>query len=160
MQKRLLLIIGSILVTMSIVIMTYTHNRHSIVNVMTKELEESLAHTQGKGLVKDLIHFNYDKVYVFEPYQAKESMEALIGFKCSILEETVSEGMMNMLFVEGEAPVAYLYGYVSNNGYYIELPIGTYSRSELDEMSYVATKQSVGNSGGTPLTYIHYLFAK
>ncbi|MEG0906689.1 MAG: hypothetical protein RSF87_10735 [Cellulosilyticaceae bacterium] len=160
MKKKSLFITISIVVIISIIAITYILNWNSTVNVNTRYLEDKLTHNQGEGQVKDLIGFNYDKVYIFEPYQPKESMESLIGFECSILKETVSEGMMNILFLESNVPVAYLYGYASNNGYYIELPVGTYTKSELNNMGYIATKHAVGNSAGTPQTYMHYLFTK
>lgn len=46
-------------------------------------------------------------------------MERQIGFKTRILQETVNENMINILFLKDDSPVAYLYGYGSNNGYYI-----------------------------------------
>ena len=45
-------------------------------------------------------------------------MEKQIGFKSRVLQETVNENMINILFVKDDSPVAYLYGYGSNNGYY------------------------------------------
>lgn len=135
-------------------------NWSSVVNVNTRNLENKLAHNlvQGQGQVKDLIDFSYDTVHIFEPYQPKESMELQIGFKFKGLKETVSEGMMNILFLNNNSSVAYLYGYPSNTGYYIQLPVGTYTKTELDEMSYTATTCEVGNSAGTPQTYNKYVF--
>lgn len=160
MKKKPILITISIIVAISVVAITYIFNWSSKVNVNTRYLEYKLVHNQSEGQVKDLINFNYDRVYVFEPYQSKESMESLVGFKCSILKETVNEGMMNILFLENNLTAAYLYGYASNKGYYIELPIGTYTKSELNEMNYTVKKQAVGNSAGTLQTYMHHLFTK
>ena len=110
------------------------------------------------GMVGELFNFDYDEVHVFSPYQSKDEMEKQIGFKSHVLQETVSEGMMNILFVKDESPVAYLYGYGSNNGYYIELPAGNYSKTELQEMRYEVGTSEVGNSSGTEKTYLNYIF--
>lgn len=162
-MKRKLLFTGAVfIVGVCICIIAYAMNWSSGVNVNTRNLENKLTHNlvQEQGQVKDLIDFSYDTVHIFEPYQPKESMELQIGFKFKGLKETVSEGMMNILFLNNNSPVAYLYGYPSNTGYYIELPVGTYTKIELDEMSYTATKCEVGNSAGTPQTYNKYVFDK
>lgn len=106
----------------------------------------------------ELFDFDYDEVYVFRPYQSKDEMEKQIGFKSHVLQETVSENMINILFVKDDSPVAYLYGYGSNNGYYIELPIGNYSKSELGKIRYRVIKKEVGNSPETEKTYLNYIF--
>jgi hypothetical protein len=110
------------------------------------------------GTAGELFDFDYDKLYVFEPYQSKDEMEKQIGFKSRVLQETVSENMINILFVKDDSPVAYLYGYGSNNVYYIELPIGNYSKSELQETRYRVITNKVGNSSGTEKTYLNYIF--
>lgn len=158
MRKKVQFIIISLILLISVVSITYIVNWNSKLNVNTRYLENKLTHTQNHGQVKDLIDINYDKVYVFQPYQPKESMESLIGFKCHILKETISEGMMNILFVENNSPVAYLYGYGANTGYYLDIPVGTYTKSDLDAMNYTVTNYEVGNSAGTPRTYMNYLF--
>lgn len=106
----------------------------------------------------ELFDFDYDEVYVFRPYQSKDEMEKQIGFKSHVLQETVSENMINILFVKDDSPVAYLYGYGSNNGYYIELPIGNYSKSELEKIRYRVITNEVGNSSGIEKTYLNYIF--
>ena len=57
----------------------------------------------------ELFDFDYDEVYVFRPYQSKDEMEKQIGFKSHVLQETVSENMINILFAKDDSPVAYLY---------------------------------------------------
>ena len=66
--------------------------------------------------------------------------------------------MINILFVKDDSPVAYLYSYGSNNGFYIELPIGNYSKSELKKTRYRLISIEVGNSSGTEKTYLNYIF--
>ena len=92
------------------------------------------------------------------PYQSKDEMDKQLGFKSYVLQETVSEGMMNVLFVKDNSPVVYLYGYGSNNGYYVSLPPGNYSKSELQKIRYKVVTNEVGNSSGAEKTYLNYLF--
>ena len=108
--------------------------------------------------VIDNVGRSEDKVYIFEHYQSKDEMEKQIGFKSRVLQETVNENMINILFVKDDAPVAYLYGYGSNNGDYIEMPIGNYSKSELEKTRYRVITNEVGNSSGTEKTYLNYIF--
>jgi len=136
----------------------------SLVSKNTKNLELILSEiiTSGEdstnGNVKDLIALDYDKMYVFEPYQSLEEMEKQIGFKYSKLKQGLSEGMINILFVKGNRTVAYLFGYSSTTGYFIEIPSGEYTKSQINKMTYTAEKREVGNSYGTPKTYMSYQF--
>ena len=77
----------------------------------TKSLEKTLSKSLNNkdNTCKYLFDFDYDKVYVFQPYLSKEVMEEEIGFKYWKLKETVNEGMVNMLFVKNNKPVVYLY---------------------------------------------------
>ena len=83
-------------------------------------------------------------------------MEEEIGFKYWKLKETINEGMVNMLFVENNKPVAYLYGYPSDLGIYIDIPIGEYKKSDLDKAAYSVDKINISNSYGNEKTYIKY----
>lgn len=122
---------------------------------LTDKLLNSVSDTSGT--VGELFDFDYDELYVLEPYQSKEEMEKQIGFKSRVLKVTVSEGMMNILFVKNNSPVAYLYGYASNNGYYIELPTGNHTKSELNAIKYNIIINEVGNSSGTENSYKRYI---
>lgn len=133
---------------------------NSQLNRNTRDLEKKLSASGGQvsGKTGKLFDFDYDELYVFEPYESKEEMETKIGFRTSILQEAVSEGMMNILFVKENSPVAYLYGYPSNTGYFIEMPSGKYRKNELDLVQYNKSMSDVGNSAGTPITFIRYTF--
>lgn len=133
---------------------------NSQLNRNTRDLEKKLSASdaQVSGKTVELFDFDYEILYVFEPYESKEEMETKIGFGISILQETVSEEMMNILFVKENSPVAYLYGYPSNTGYSIEIPSGKYRKDELDLVQYNKSTGDVGNSYGTPITFIRYTF--
>lgn len=160
MRKKLGLIAGILVAAVSVAAITYAVKWNSKVSVRTRNLENKLIHSQTQASVKELIDFEYDEVYVFEPYQPKESMEAELGFKCSLLKETVSEGMTNILFVKDNSPAAYLYGYTYQAGYYIDLPVGKYTKAELDAMNYTVTECAIEGAEETGQTYMKYAFTK
>jgi len=133
---------------------------NSLVSKNTRYLEKNLSENVKitNGNVKDFITFDYDKMYVFEPYQSIEEMERQIGFKYHKLKQGVSEGMLNILFVKDNRAIAYLYGYPSNIGYYINIQSGEYNKADIDYMTYTVEEREFGNSSGSPRTYMHYEF--
>lgn len=139
-------------------------DNNSLLSKNTRYLEELLTDennfTEGakEGSVKDLIKLNYDKVFVFGPYESVEVMEEKIGFKSSKLIQGLSEGTNNILFVKDNKEIAYLFGHPSNSGYYIDIPTGDYTKLEIDKMTYTMEGRDLGNSSGAPKTYIYYKF--
>lgn len=145
---------------LNILVVLFVLRCGSVVEVNNRYLTSRLSNTKGSGSVMELINLDYDRVYSFEPYQSKESMEKLIGFEYGDLKENISTHMMNILFVKDNQPVAYLYGPPNDNGFYLNLPIGTYTQSDFATMSYDIEIQELGNSAGTPQTYTFYSFRK
>lgn len=111
--------------------------------------------------LNDMIEFDYDYVIQFPPYADKKTMEKMLGFNCSILNESVNEGMMNLLFVKNNKAVCYIYGYGENNDFYLSLPdgakiqkkdIGTFFVSTTNGYStYISNNDNYGE-GRTLLT--------
>lgn len=133
---------------------------NSLVSQNTRQIEERLSQNTEDGNIRNLISFSYDKMYVFEPYQTLDNMEKQIGLKYSKLKEGLSEGTINILFVKDNKPIAYLFGYAANVGFYINLPSGEYTKAQVDKMAYTVDKREVGNSYGTPKTYMNYEFVQ
>jgi hypothetical protein len=128
----------------------------SLEKTLTKEIEFDKDGTEGK--VEELINLDYDKMYVFGPYESVEEMEKQIGFKSSALKQGVSEGTNNILFIKKNKEVAYLFGYPSNSGYYIDIPTGEYTREQLDKMAYLVKESQVENFSGPEQKYNYYEF--
>lgn len=131
---------------------------NSELNKNTRYIENKLSEVklEETGTVKDLFDLDYDILYVFRPYESKAEMEEQIGFKDNILKETVNEGMVNVLLVKENSPVTYLYGYPSNIGYYIDLPVGSYTKQELDSIRYTATVSQVEHISESPKIFTIY----
>ena len=66
--------------------------------------------------------------------------------------------MLNILFVKDNRAIAYLYGYPSNIGYYINIQSGEYNKADIEDMAYTVEEREVGNSSGPPKTYMYYEF--
>lgn len=128
----------------------------SLERILTKEIEFDKDSTEGK--VEELINFDYDKMYVFGPYEPVDEMEKQIGFTSSALKQGVSEGTNNILFINKNKEIAYLYGYPSNSGYYIDIPTGEYTKDQVDKMTYLIKEGQVGNSSGPEQKYNYYEF--
>lgn len=142
------------------VLFAYRYFSPCSTNTRTLEAVLSKAGLDGvqNGSVGDLLVLDYDKLYVFAPYENKERMELKLGFKTSVLKESVSENMLNYMFVKDGRPAAYLYGYPESIGYCINLKSGAYLKSQLDEMKYEVQTIDVGNSIGKEKTYQDYNF--
>ena len=157
MKRNVWKIVLSLFVILSLVVFSWWN---SSFNKTTRQLEKNLTSSilNQTGMGEDLFNFDYDFLYVFEPYQSQAEMEEQIGFKTRVLQETVSEGMLNLLFVKNQKPVAYLYGYPSNAKYNIEILPGYYTQSAIDSLEYIEIETDLGNSSGEPIIYTNYQF--
>lgn len=78
---------------------------------------------EGNGMVtlNEVVPFAWDTVYTFAPYTPRKDIEAVIGFQSAAVQETVSEGMVQLLFVKGDVVAACICGYPENLGYQVTL---------------------------------------
>ena len=90
-------------------------NNHKLANSVTAIETETVS-------LSEVIPFDWDVVYTFEPYQSKESIEEIVGFTSSDIEaNNINEGMVHVLFVKGNRVTASVLGYSNNLGYEISL---------------------------------------
>ena len=71
----------------------------------------------GNTVINDLsqwIPFEWDTFYSFAPYTSKEKIYEVIGYKWDNINETVVEGMIQIIFVKDNVVTCYLYGYPEN----------------------------------------------
>lgn len=90
----------------------------------------------GKEIItlNEVIPFIWDTVYTFPPYTSKEEIEEMIGFKSRSIEETISEGMVQLLFVKDNSVTASICGYSDNLGYRVDF-FGSVTYEEKAEFS-------------------------
>lgn len=107
-----------------VTILGYLVIGNPIVLINNKKLENSIKSIQSDNIkLNEVVPFEWDVVYTFEPYASKESIEKIIGFKSnSIKENNINEGMVHLLFVKGEKVMASILGYSKNLGYSLDFP--------------------------------------
>ena len=72
--------------------------------------------------LNEVVPFDWDTVYTFAPYTSREEIEGVIGFRSNAVKETVSEGMVQLLFINGDAVIASVCAYADALGYRIDFP--------------------------------------
>ena len=91
-----------------------------------RKLKENILSTRQQTVtLHQVTPFAWDWVYTFSPYTSKEEMTRVIGFSSISIEETVNEGMTQLLFVDGKRVVCSVCAYPSAVGYGVSgLPHG------------------------------------
>ncbi len=72
-------------------------------------------------ILNEVVPFEWETLYSFEPYSSKEYMEEVIGFKSDeIYSDDISEDMLNLIFVQDGKVVARVLDCPSKLGYDIQ----------------------------------------
>ena len=77
--------------------------------------------TEEQVALNEVVPFAWTSVYTFDPYLSVEVQEKIIGFQSDKLQETVSEGMVQLVFVDGDQVVSSICAYADQLGYSIDL---------------------------------------
>ncbi|MDG5788590.1 hypothetical protein QA612_13980 [Evansella sp. AB-P1] len=132
MKKIRTLFIFTIVITCTFLLIVFLNEDQWDKNVrLLKKEIVSLDDTIKTINLNEVTPFEWDVVYFFDPYTPKDQIYETVGYKWDKIKETVSEGMNQIVFLQDEKVVAYVYGYPSNNGYGI---------------SYVGSTLQVNNS--------------
>lgn len=73
--------------------------------------------TEEPVSLSSLTPFDWDRVYSIDPYASKEEIYDVVGYKWDTVEQTLSEGMNQLVFMKEDKVVCYVYGYPENNGF-------------------------------------------
>lgn len=124
MKKKNKIAITIIFCTILVAILGYLVIGDPIVLINNQKLGNSIKSIQSDNIkLNEVVPFDWDVVYTFEPYSSKESIEEIVGFKSgNIKENNINEGMVHLLFVKGEKVVASILGYSTNLGYRLDFP--------------------------------------
>jgi len=116
-----------------------------VVAIHNRELRKAVTSVSGTGTVSlnEVVPFDWDTLYTFSPYTSEAEIEKAIGFRSGSIQETVSEGMVQLLFVKDKAVTASVCGYPENLGYSISFPCFPESVSRTDNALF-----SVDNAAG------------
>lgn len=142
MKKK---IFGFILLTAALIIgCAYLLIGNPIIAYHNYELKKSiLAVSSEATTLNEVVPFEWDCVYTFSPYASKAEMEQAIGFQSRHLRETVSENMVQLIFVNDGAVTASVCGYESVLGYRVSFPDSvTYN----EEAVFAVHRDNVSNA--------------
>lgn len=121
--KKPLAVVGICAVTGVIVLAVMLLTNPDSVRKNNAALKDSILdikEDQEEIYLNEIVPFEWTSAYTFAPYVNKDSQEEIIGFSSRKLQESVSEGMMNLVFVNGKEVVASICGYEEQLGYLIE----------------------------------------
>lgn len=94
---------------------------HPIVRWNNHKLQSSITSLEtGTVNWNDVVPFTWEAVYTFDPYTSVAEIEKTIGFSSRSIQETVSEGMVQLLFVKDKRVVASVCGYSDQLGYSVD----------------------------------------
>ncbi len=114
-------VILSIIAAVLILLMAYIVIGNPFVLINNFKLQQSVTSITSKSVeLNQIVPFAWDTVYTFAPYTSKDEIENTIGIKSNSIQETVSEGMVHLIFVKNKKVVASVCGYASNLGYQID----------------------------------------
>lgn len=107
-----------------VAIATYLVIGNPIVLMNNQKLGNTLKSIDAATVnINEIVPFDWDTIYTFEPYAPKESIEKIIGFKSNDIEvNNINEGMVHLLFVKDKQVVASVLGYSENLGYRLDFP--------------------------------------
>lgn len=94
----------------------------------------------GQVTLNEVVPFQWDIVYTFDPYATKEEMERQIGFSSSSLRESISEDMVQLVFVQGKRVTASVCSSISGLGYEVLF----YGRISADEHAVFTVRRESG----------------
>lgn len=129
MKKR----IGMLALTIvGVFLVIYLAIGNPIVFYHNQQLKKSITSLEGNQKVtfNEIVPFDWDMVYTFEPYTSREEIEEIIGFQSDSIRETVNEGMVQLLFIKGKTVTASVCGYPGNLGYSVINLEGSVSAKE------------------------------
>lgn len=93
-----------------------------------------------KVYLNDIVPFGWTEVYTFDPYLDIAQQESIIGFTSSRLKQSVSEGMVHLVFVNEDEVVSSILDYPDNLGYSINL--GTDDKKDVNYLKITYVQNS------------------
>jgi hypothetical protein len=113
-KKVILLTAGIIIVIGVAILIMITPPKKDIWDTNAENFKSSFNVISGDAEIDDLAKFTpfkWDTLYSFAPYTSEEEIYKTIGYKWDNIDETVSEGMNQIVFISNGKVVCYLYGY-------------------------------------------------
>lgn len=115
--KKTIVLVGIIVILIILFKKDLWEKNEDLLQEEVKSIQQSVETIN----LKEVTPFEWDKVYSFSPYTPKETIYETVGYKWDRIQETVNEGMNQIVFVKDGEVVCYVYGYPSNAGYGISV---------------------------------------
>lgn len=129
-RKKIVISVSVIVVAATLFPLAVIGNLTVLIN--NHKLKESIVSIDAEAVtLNEIVPFDWDFVYTFEPYLPKDKMEEILGFRSNQLRETVSEGMVQLVFVKGSSVVSSVCGYDSSLGYAVIFAAGEANFSKI-----------------------------
>ena len=122
MQKNKIIFIVCVLIVIILFFYWVSIRENRLIALHNRQLKQTLTSidTSQETITLDtIIPFDWDMVYTFAPYTSKEEIEKTIGLYSDVIQETISEGMVQLIFVNNDPISAYVCGYAEDLGYQI-----------------------------------------
>ena len=109
-----------ILAIVSFALFTNKMGANSEIGRNNEKLKQAVLSTNSSTVtLNEIVPFEWDVVYTFSPYTSKENIEAIIGIKSNAIQQTVNEGMVQLIFVKDQKIISSVCGYSDSLGYSI-----------------------------------------
>ena len=159
MRKRykILWTFGSFIVAVILVLLFLNPFKRDVWDINAHILRNSFNIISGTAVIDDLSQwtpFEWDTLYSFAPYTAKDKIYEVIGYKWDNISESVNEGMNQIIFVKDDKVVCYLYGYPENIK--LGFNFGEYKGNyiKLTSKQKLSFKTTISNEGVRYFQYI------
>ena len=119
-NKKILIVI--IIFTLSVLLVIFSLKDYFIIKKNNEKIQYSILSQKidenGTELVlNDVVPFDWDKLYTFEPYTPKEEIENIIGFKSKYICQKIDESMIQLIFIKDNKVIANICDYPDNLSY-------------------------------------------
>jgi hypothetical protein len=148
-MKKKGLIVGCIGMAMIALLIFEKFSERNVWDVNASNLKEAFQQiSSDEAFIQDLAEwtpFEWDTLYSFSPYTPKETIYKIIGYKWENINETVNEGINQVVFTHDGKVVCYLYGYPENNkiGFYFGKHDGSYIKLTTEKkLPFKMTKEN------------------
>lgn len=122
MQKKKIILFICVLIVIILFFYWVSIRENRLIALHNQQLKQTMTSidTSQETITLDtIIPFDWDKIYTFAPYTSKKDIEQTIGLYSDAIQETISEGMVQLIFVNNDTVTASICGYPENLGYQI-----------------------------------------
>lgn len=112
------------IIVMGLILFIYAIFGNPVEAVNKHKFKENILNINSSVVtLNELTPFEWEALYTFEPYASKVEMENKMGIYGTNIQETVSEGMVQLIFVKDGKVISEICGLKENLGYSIDIPV-------------------------------------